>query len=95
MWRKSRAVQLLPLLGVDHRDAGEVDDVFDLVAALEDVDRLVHADEHRPDRLGAAEAIGPMLVGMDKPVHVLQRGDEVKDIVNLGGVAVVDAQKQE
>ncbi len=32
-------------------------------------------------RLGGAEAIGPMLVGMDKPVHVLQRGDEVKDIV--------------
>jgi malate dehydrogenase (oxaloacetate-decarboxylating)(NADP+) len=46
-------------------------------------------------RLGGAEAIGPMLVGMDKPVHVLQRGDEVKDIVNLGGVAVVDAQQQE
>jgi malate dehydrogenase (oxaloacetate-decarboxylating)(NADP+) len=45
-------------------------------------------------RLGGAEAIGPMLVGMDKPVHVLQRGDEVKDIVNLAGVAVVDAQEQ-
>ena len=45
-------------------------------------------------RLGGAEAIGPMLVGMDKPVHVLQRGDEVKDIVNLAGVAVVDAQSQ-
>jgi malate dehydrogenase (oxaloacetate-decarboxylating)(NADP+) len=43
-------------------------------------------------RLGGAEAIGPMLVGMDKPVHVLQRGDEVKDIVNLAGVAAVDAQ---
>ena len=43
-------------------------------------------------RLGGAEAIGPMLVGMEKPVHVLQRGDEVKDIVNLAGVAVVDAQ---
>ena len=43
-------------------------------------------------RLGGAEAIGPMLVGMDEPVHVLQRGDEVKDIVNLAGVAVVDAQ---
>ena len=43
-------------------------------------------------RLGGAAAIGPMLVGMDKPVHVLQRGDEVKDIVNLAGVAVVDAQ---
>jgi len=46
-------------------------------------------------RLGGAEAIGPMLVGMDKPVHVLQRGDEVKDIVNLAGVAVVDAQNRE
>ncbi|UTF52167.1 NADP-dependent malic enzyme [Natronosalvus rutilus] len=45
-------------------------------------------------RLGGAEAIGPMLVGMDKPVHVLQRGDEVKDIVNLAGVAVVDAQSE-
>ncbi len=44
-------------------------------------------------RLGGAEAIGPMLVGMAKPVHVLQRDDEVKDIVNLAGVAVVDAQK--
>ena len=45
-------------------------------------------------RLGGAEAIGPMLVGMDKPVHVLQRGDEVKDIVNLAGVAVVDVQER-
>jgi len=45
-------------------------------------------------RLGGAEAIGPMLVGMDKPVHVLQRGDEVKDIVNLAGVAVTEAQEQ-
>ncbi|AFZ71613.1 NADP-dependent malic enzyme [Natronobacterium gregoryi] len=45
-------------------------------------------------RLGGADAIGPMLVGMDKPVHVLQRGDEVKDIVNLASVAVVDAQQE-
>ncbi|MFT4921685.1 MAG: malate dehydrogenase (oxaloacetate-decarboxylating)(NADP+) [Haloarculaceae archaeon] len=45
-------------------------------------------------RLGGAGAIGPMLVGMNDPVHVLQRGDEVKDIVNLAGVAVVDAQEQ-
>jgi len=44
-------------------------------------------------RLGGADATGPMLVGMEKPVHVLQRGDEVKDIVNLAGVAVVDAQE--
>ena len=44
-------------------------------------------------RLGGAEATGPMLAGMDKPVHVLQRGDEVKDIVNMASVAVVDAQE--
>jgi malate dehydrogenase (oxaloacetate-decarboxylating)(NADP+) len=43
-------------------------------------------------QLGGAEAVGPILVGMDKPVHVLQRGDEVKDIVNLAGIAVVDSQ---
>ncbi|MFT4964261.1 MAG: malate dehydrogenase (oxaloacetate-decarboxylating)(NADP+) [Halobacteriales archaeon] len=45
-------------------------------------------------RLGGAEATGPMLVGMDKPVHVIQRGDEVKEIVNLAAVAVVDAQRK-
>ncbi|MFB6094197.1 MAG: NADP-dependent malic enzyme [Halanaeroarchaeum sp.] len=45
-------------------------------------------------RVADAETIGPMLVGMDKPVHVLQRGDEVKDIVNLATVAVVDAQEE-
>ncbi|MDS0474857.1 NADP-dependent malic enzyme [Natrinema sp. 1APR25-10V2] len=43
-------------------------------------------------RLGGADATGPMLAGMDEPVHVLQRGDEVKDIVNLAAVATVDAQ---
>jgi malate dehydrogenase (oxaloacetate-decarboxylating)(NADP+) len=46
-------------------------------------------------RLGGADAVGPMLVGMDEPVHVLQRGDEVKDIVNLAAVAVVDAQSRD
>ncbi|WP_135821965.1 NADP-dependent malic enzyme [Halostella litorea] len=46
-------------------------------------------------RLGGAEAIGPMLVGMNKPAHVLQRGDEVKDIVNLAAVAVADAQQRD
>ncbi|NNC24666.1 hypothetical protein HKX41_11040, partial [Salinisphaera sp. USBA-960] len=45
-------------------------------------------------RLGGADAIGPMLTGMDEPVHVIQRGDEVKDIVNLAAVAVVDAQEE-
>jgi malate dehydrogenase (oxaloacetate-decarboxylating)(NADP+) len=43
------------------------------------------------DRLGGAEAIGPILVGMAQPVHVLQRGAEVNDIVNLAVLAALDA----
>ena len=46
-------------------------------------------------RLGNAEAIGPILMGMAKPVHVLQRGAEVNDIVNVAAIAVVDAQEAE
>ncbi|HZV26402.1 MAG TPA: NADP-dependent malic enzyme [Acidothermaceae bacterium] len=42
--------------------------------------------------LGRAVAIGPILVGMAKPVHVLSRGAEVTDIVNIAAIAVVDAQ---
>ena len=38
-------------------------------------------------RLAEAEAIGPILLGMDKPVHVLQRGSEVTDIVNMAALA--------
>ncbi|MGB4599866.1 MAG: NADP-dependent malic enzyme [Trichlorobacter sp.] len=45
-------------------------------------------------RLGGAEAIGPILMGMEKPVHVLQRGDDVNDIVNMAAIAVVDAQNR-
>ncbi|MFQ5817324.1 MAG: NADP-dependent malic enzyme [Terriglobia bacterium] len=44
-------------------------------------------------RIGGAEAIGPILMGMSKPVHVLQRGAEVNDIVNMATIAVVDAQE--
>ncbi len=45
-------------------------------------------------RLGGAEAIGPILMGIKKSVHVLQRGSEVKDIVNMAAIAVVDAQEK-
>jgi malate dehydrogenase (oxaloacetate-decarboxylating)(NADP+) len=47
------------------------------------------------NKLGGAEAIGPILMGMKKPVHVLQRGDDVADIINMAAVAVVDAQEAE
>jgi len=43
------------------------------------------------DRLGNAQRIGPILLGMGAPVHVLQTGDEVRDIVNISSVAVMDA----
>jgi len=43
-------------------------------------------------RLGNAEAIGPILMGMNKTVHVLQRGCEVNDVVNMTAIAVVEAQ---
>ncbi len=44
-------------------------------------------------KLGGAEQIGPILMGMKKPVHILQRGDAVADIINMAAVAVVDAQE--
>jgi len=43
-------------------------------------------------RTGGAEALGPILMGMAKPVHVLERGAEVEDIVNMAAIAVVHAQ---
>ncbi len=45
-------------------------------------------------RIGGATAIGPILVGMRRPVHVLERGADVQDIVNMAAVAVVDAQER-
>jgi malate dehydrogenase (oxaloacetate-decarboxylating)(NADP+) len=44
-------------------------------------------------RIGGAETIGPILMGMSKPVHVLQRGAEVEEIVDIAAIAVVDAQE--
>ncbi len=49
--------------------------------------KLVH-------RLSGAEAIGPILVGMKKPVHLLQIGSsEVVDVANMTALAVIDAQE--
>jgi len=44
--------------------------------------------------LGGCEAIGPILIGMDKPVHILQLGSSAREIVNMVAIAVVDAQQQ-
>jgi malate dehydrogenase (oxaloacetate-decarboxylating)(NADP+) len=45
-------------------------------------------------RLGNAKAIGPILLGMGAPVHVLQTGDEVNDIVQIAAMAVIDANNR-
>jgi malate dehydrogenase (oxaloacetate-decarboxylating)(NADP+) len=45
--------------------------------------------------IGGAEAIGPILLGMKKPVHVLQLGSSIREIVNMAAIAVVDAQIHE
>jgi malate dehydrogenase (oxaloacetate-decarboxylating)(NADP+) len=42
-------------------------------------------------RLGNAKAIGPILLGMGAPIHVLQAGDDVNAIVQIAAVAVMDA----
>jgi malate dehydrogenase (oxaloacetate-decarboxylating)(NADP+) len=46
-------------------------------------------------RLGKAKAIGPILLGMGAPVHVLQTGDDVNTIVQIASVAVMDVMGRE
>ena len=45
--------------------------------------------------LNNVESIGPIMLGMRKPVHILQLGASVEEIVNMAAVAVVDAQQKE
>ena len=46
-------------------------------------------------KIAEAETIGPILMGMSRPVHVLVRGAQVEEIVNVAAIAVVDAQENE
>lgn len=59
--------------------------VFPSLTAANAAYKLLH-------HLGDAEVIGPILSGLAKPVHVLQRDAEVGDVVNLTAYAVADAQ---
>jgi malate dehydrogenase (oxaloacetate-decarboxylating)(NADP+) len=44
--------------------------------------------------LETADAIGPILLGLKRPVHILQLGSSVRGIVNMSVIAVVDAQQK-
>ena len=46
-------------------------------------------------KIGGAETLGPILMGMSKPVHLVHRGAEVEEIVSTAAIAVVDAQELE
>jgi len=45
--------------------------------------------------LNKSDSIGPILMGMKKPVHILQLGASVNEIVNMAAIAVVDAQEKD
>ena len=45
--------------------------------------------------LNDVDSIGPIMMGMRKPVHILQLGASVEEMVNMAAVAVVDAQEKE
>lgn len=45
--------------------------------------------------LSKTESIGPIMLGLDKPVHIFQLGASVEEMVNMTAVAVVDAQEKE
>lgn len=47
---------------------------------------------HLLQEIGGSEAVGPILLGLNKPVHVLQLGSSVRQIVNMVAIAVVEAQ---
>ncbi|MFT7250348.1 MAG: malate dehydrogenase (oxaloacetate-decarboxylating)(NADP+) [Flavobacterium sp.] len=44
--------------------------------------------------LNKADSIGPIMMGLDKPVHIFQLGASVEEMVNMAAVAVVDAQEK-
>ena len=45
--------------------------------------------------IAGAEMTGPILEGLSKPAHVLQRGDSVRDVVHMAAICAVDAQRHD
>ena len=45
--------------------------------------------------LHKVDSIGPIMLGMNKPVHIFQLGASVEEMVNMAAIAVIDAQEKE
>jgi len=61
--------------------------IFPNLSAANAAYKLLH-------RIGGAEAIGPVLLGLSRPVHLTQRGATMADITNLAAISVVDAEQR-
>jgi len=85
------AEQLLPLVYDELRKLAAGHMANELPGHTLDATGLVHEAYLR---LGGAETIGPILLGIGAPVHVLQAGDDIEDIVAMTAVAVMDAQSR-
>lgn len=68
-----------------------------MMVKMGDADGMIAGVNYNyPDTIRPAlQAIGPILMGVSKSIHVLQRNCEVNDIVNMTAIAVLDAQKNE
>ena len=80
-------------------DAGELREIYDFNRLQKPANVLVfpnltaaNASYKLLDRLGGAEVIGPILLGMSRPIHILQRGSTGQDLLNLATIAAVEAQ---
>ena len=77
--------EIYPFSGLSHKDKAVNTLIFPDLASSNIAYKLLA-------ELGNAEAIGPILLGMNKPVHILQLGSSIREIVNMVAIAVVDAQ---
>jgi malate dehydrogenase (oxaloacetate-decarboxylating)(NADP+) len=96
--------QRAPLLAVDGEMQADTAVVADIVekrypfSRVKDANVLIFPSLESANvsykllnRLGKAQTIGPILLGLGAPIQVLQTGDEVRDIVNMAAVAALDA----
>lgn len=70
------------MLGVDDGDTGEVYNVLDFIAPLEDVNGLVHASEHRPNRVCIAQSLEEFVANVSG--FEIREDEDIRGIIQLG-----------